>query len=94
MLGLHSDGKPIVSGFPCAGMYGGELFLRGEWEDLYFPEQVTARKAEEQALARAKPYICTFCKLFGLDIEPVLDAPFTHVTPDSSNPYGHRYVKC
>lgn len=94
VLGLHSDGNPIVSDFPCAGMYGGEVFLRGQWEDLDFPEQVTACRAEPKDLIQAEVQIRTFCRLFSLDPEQVLDGPFTRITPDSSNPYGRRYVKC
>ena len=29
VLGLHTDGKKIVHNFPCTGMHGGKLFLRG-----------------------------------------------------------------
>ena len=29
VLGLHTDGRPLVGNFPCTGMHGGKLFLRG-----------------------------------------------------------------
>ena len=45
VLGLHTDGRPIVSNFPCTGMHGGKLFLRSKCEDVLFPEQVTPRAA-------------------------------------------------
>ena len=45
VLGLHTDDKRIVGNFPCTGMHGGKMFLRGNCEDISFPEQVTARRA-------------------------------------------------
>ena len=29
VLGLHTDGRQIVGNFPCTGMHGGKMFLRG-----------------------------------------------------------------
>ena len=52
VLGLHTDGRPIVSNFPCTGMHGGKLFLRSKCEDVLFPEQVTPRAA---AMTRNTP---------------------------------------
>ena len=41
VLGLHTDGRPLVGNFPCTGMHGGKLFLRGllsgfQVENLHF----------------------------------------------------------
>ena len=45
VLGLYRDRRPIVSNFPCTGMHGGKLFLRGDCREILFPVQVTARPA-------------------------------------------------
>ena len=29
VLGINTVGKPIVGNFPCTGMHGGKMFLRG-----------------------------------------------------------------
>lgn len=92
VLGLHTDGKKIVHNFPCTGMHGGKLFLRGDCEDIVFPNQVTARAAEPTDLAEIQKYVSKFCKEFGCSSQEIMDSPFTVVTPDSKNPYKQMYV--
>ena len=92
VLGLHEDGKPIVSNFPCTGMHGGKLFLRSACEDIAFPRQVTARRARAEDLEEITPYLTEYCAAFGLDKDAILASPFTVVTPDSANPYRQMYV--
>ena len=50
VLGLHKDGRRIVGNFPCTGMHGGKMFLRGRCEDIHFPKQVTARCASRRTV--------------------------------------------
>ena len=92
VLGLNAQGKPIVHNFPCTGMHGGKLILRGDVSGLSFPGQVTARPASSEDLELIEKYVKTYCELFGGDCESVMDAPFTVVSPDSSNPYKQMYV--
>lgn len=92
VLGLHPAGKRIVHNFPCTGMHGGKLILRGDCSDLTFPSQVSARKATEDDMSLITKYVEEYCALFRADIREVLDAPFTVVVPDSANPYKQMYV--
>ena len=92
VLGLHTDGRPIVSNYPCTGMHGGKLFLRSDCRDLRFPKQVTARPASPEDLEEIGDYLEEYCALFGLDRSHILSSPFTVVTPDSANPYRQMYV--
>ena len=92
VLGLNAQGKPVVHNFPCTGMHGGKLILRGNVSGLSFPGQVTARPASSEDLELIEKYVKTYCELFGGDCESVMDAPFTVVSPDSSNPYKQMYV--
>ena len=92
VLGLHRDGRPIVSNYPCTGMHGGKLFLCSRCEDVIFPKQVTARSAGPEDMEELRGYLADYCSVFGLDLRTVLDAPFTVVTPDSANPYRQMYV--
>lgn len=91
VLGLDTD-KKIVGFFPCTGMHGGKMFLRSDCRDVRFPDQVTARPAGADDLAELRERLGDYCAVFGLDAGTVLDAPFTVVTPDSSNPYRQMYV--
>lgn len=92
VLGLQEDGKPIVSNFPGAGMHGGKMFLRSDCQGIRFPKQVSRHPASEDDLKELRPILEEFCGCFGLDTESILAAPFTVVTPDSTNPYKQMYV--
>lgn len=92
VLGLFPDGERIVGNFPCTGMHGGKMILRGTCDGVKFPGQVTARSATSSDEEEIGKYVSEYCSLFGYDKEKVLDAPFTVVTPDSSNPYKQLYA--
>ena len=92
VLGLGLGAGPIVGNYPCTGMHGGKLFLRSDCRGIRFPSQVTARAAVPQDLAELEPYLREYCGLFGCNLQEVLDAPFTVVTPDGRNPYRQMYV--
>ena len=89
---VHIDGKPILGNFPCTGMHGGKVFLRGKPEGVRFPPQVNVTPAAPEDLAEIEPLVTTFCALFALDAAKVLNAPFTVVTPDHENPFRQMYV--
>ncbi len=92
VLGLERGSRKIVGNFPCTGMHGGKMYLRGDCSDVLFPDQVTVNAATEQDMDEISGCIREFCEAFGLDAVQVLDAPFTVITPDSKNPYKQMYV--
>ncbi len=92
VLGLEADGRRVVGNFPCTGMHGGKMFLRGDCRSIVFPDQVTAKAATEEDLKDIEKYVTEYCEQFGYDAKEVLNAPFTVVTPDSKNPYKQMYV--
>lgn len=92
VLGLYEDSRPIVGNFPCTGMHGGKMYLRGKCENILFPEQVTARHAAPEDLDEIREYLSEYCADFGYSMEELLSAPFTVITPDSKNPYKQMYV--
>jgi len=92
VLGLDSNDKNIVGNFPCTGMHGGKMFLRGNWEHLDFPSNVISRIATDDELAEIKEYLQEYCADFSLDLEEILSSEFTIIYPDSKNPYKQMYV--
>lgn len=92
VLGLHKDGKPIVGNFPCTGMHGGKMFLRGDVSGITFPGNVTLSRASEEALAEVMPFLQQYCEAFGAELSDLLSMPFTLVVPDTANPYKQMYV--
>lgn len=92
VLGLGDGPGSVVGNFPCTGMHGGEVFLRGECREVVFPPQVTARPALAEDVERLRPAVEEFCRLFGGNPAAILAGPFTLVTPDSAAPYRRMYV--
>ncbi|MBQ8640318.1 MAG: glutamate synthase [Lachnospiraceae bacterium] len=92
VLGLGTDGKKIVGNFPCTGMHGGTMYLRGDCSRVRFPGQVTTKTAAGDTLVAIRDYLSEFCELFGYPLDEILQETFTVVTPDSSNPYRQMYV--
>ena len=92
VLGLNRGDKRIVHNFPCTGMHGGKLILRGDCAGVTFPGQVSTRTPTDEDFILIRKYVTEYCGLFGADLEEVLRSPFTVVTPDSANPYKQMYV--
>lgn len=92
VLGMHTDGRPIVSNFPGAGMHGGRMYIRSDCAGIRFPVQVQHHPAEEEDMALLRPILEEYCACFRLDPGPLLESRFTVVTPDSANPYKQMYV--
>lgn len=92
VLGLHSKKKQIVGNFPCTGMHGGKMILRGDCRELSFPKQVTAKLASKEDLDEIRNYLTEYCADFDYNIEEILSSPFTVITPDSKNPYKQMYA--
>ncbi len=92
VLGLHTDGKPIVSNFPGAGMHGGKMFIRSDCKSIRFPKQVKHHPATEEDMTELRPILEEYCVCFDLDADTLMSEPFTVITPDSANPYKQMYV--
>ena len=92
VLGLTQDDRPIVGNFPCTGMHGGKVFLRGNIDGISFPANVTVRPADETDLAEIAPYIEEFCQDFDYSVQEIIKESFSVVVPDTKNPYKQMYV--
>ncbi len=92
VLGLNSKSGHIVGDFPCTGMHGGKIFLRGTCDNINFPKQVTAKAATSDDMKEIREYLSEYCSDLGQELETILNAPFTVITPDSKNPYKQMYV--
>ncbi len=92
VLGLNDDGKNIVGNFPCTGMHGGKMYLRGKCENIKFPKQVTTHTATVLEKEDIRKLLIEYCAVFDLDINLILDSDFTVVLPDTANPFKQMYV--
>lgn len=92
VLGMDSTKSHIVGNFPCTGMHGGKMYLRGNCEKIKFPSQVTVKTATSEDLDEIRNYMSEYCSDFGYIMDELLSSPFTVITPDSNNPYKQMYV--
>ncbi len=92
VLGLGGGDRDIVGNFPCTGMHGGMMILRGDVSNIRLPGTVIASEATAEDLESVGGYIDSFCELFGYDRGEVMDARFTKIVPDTKNPYKQMYV--
>ena len=92
VLGIGIGEKSIVGNFPCTGMHGGKMVLRGDVSAVSFPGQTNIRMADRSDMAEIRPFIERFSGLFGYDPAKLLADTYTVITPDSKNPYKQMYV--
>lgn len=92
VLGLDIGNMPIVGNFPCTGMYGGKMILRGDVSNIRFPVKTDVSAASDADIEEAAPYIKKYCGLFSADYDEIISGGFTVITPDSKNPYKQMYV--
>ena len=92
VLGLDRGQRPIVGNFPCTGMHGGKMLLRGDASDIRFPLGVSASAASEKDMSEIMPLLRMFSESFDRPLDEILAPGFTVVTPNSSNPYKQMYV--
>lgn len=92
VLGLTNGSKPTVGNFPCTGMHGGKMIIRGNIDNIEFPKQTTVKKADKKDMDDILPVLERFCSIFGYDFEEVISEDFYVITPDTKNPYKQLYV--
>lgn len=92
VLGLDRGQRPIVGNFPCTGMHGGKMLLRGDASDIRFPLGVSASAASEKDMSEIMPLLRMYSESFDRPLDEILAPGFTVVTPNSSNPYKQMYV--
>lgn len=92
VLGLYNDDKPLVGNFPCTGMHGGKVFLRGNIDKILFPDNVNALEATKEDLEEIMPLLNEFSEKFDFSTDDILNEKFWILRPDSKNPYKQMYV--
>lgn len=92
VLGLKDDSKEIVGEFPCTGMHGGKMIIRGDISKIEFPGHVNLREPNAEDMAEIEKYVKEFCTYFEKDFSVVMKEKFTVIVPDTNNIYKQMYV--
>jgi len=81
-----------VSRHVASGMFGGEMFVRGQIEKSQLGEGAIMHRAEQDELATILPSLTEYSEIFGLDMGKIFDVPFAVIQRAGQRPYGHLYV--
>ncbi|MBO4989063.1 MAG: glutamate synthase [Clostridia bacterium] len=92
LLGLHTDGLPIIGNFCGSGMHGGVMYLRCKDLPHGVPEQISVEKKRGTDIPEIKEIVKDYCGKFDLDADALLDADFCILTPNTANPYQRMYT--
>lgn len=93
VLGQHDDGLPIINNFCGTGMHGGVIYLRCKKLPRHIPVQVSSAVKKGRDIEELCNIIRDYCGYFpDFDCEELLNADYTVLKPDSSNPYKQMYT--
>lgn len=93
VLGLGIPEEALLGHFTGTGMHGGRIVLRCSSIPAGLPQQVSAAFATAEDLDAIRPFCAEYCRLFGGDLEKLMDHPFVVLTPNASNPYKRLYTQ-
>lgn len=91
ILNLKEKNK-VIGELTGTGMHGGEIFVRGEIDEITIGKEVRVFKLEKDEIERIKKYIEKFCIYFNVKIEDISFNKFIKLIPVSKRPYGKIYA--
>jgi glutamate synthase domain-containing protein 3 len=94
VLGIQDAAKKneILGDWVGTGQHGGSIYVRGEVDGDKLGNgaaQFPMTADDEIALKRV---LADYCRIFGLDLDSVLEMEFTKIAPVSHRPYAAFYV--
>lgn len=92
VLGQHEDDMPIINNFCGTGMHGGVIYIRCKKLPKVIPDQVSATVVKGSSVKELSDIVKDYCTYFNYDAEELLNADFTVLKPNSSNPYKQMYT--
>ncbi|MFQ5815931.1 MAG: hypothetical protein ACE5G7_05485 [Candidatus Hydrothermarchaeaceae archaeon] len=95
ILGIKEgpEESEIVGDWVATGIHGGIIYVRGEVEEdrLGIGAKIMEYTKEDEKALRGM--LEGFCEAFGYDLEEILKAGFTKITPISHRPFGKMYTE-
>lgn len=93
VLGMHTDGLPIVNHFTGMGMHGGVMYLRCKNLPYKLPPQIRIEKTKGRDIPELVDTINDYCIYFDcFSARQLISDDFCMLTPDVENPYEKLYV--
>ncbi|OGW60190.1 MAG: hypothetical protein A2Y48_07725 [Nitrospirae bacterium RIFCSPLOW2_12_42_9] len=92
LLGLERrPGQPIAGDYLGTGMHGGTIFVRGEVDNRRVGKEVGIEKPDDAEYEILKREISEFARIFHINGDEILSAPFVKLYPKTHRPYGPMY---
>jgi glutamate synthase domain-containing protein 3 len=91
ILGLNQNAN-LVGHYCGTGMYGGEIYLRGEFNEKNIAANIEIVKTSPKDLDNIIDYLQRFSIYFKYPLEKILEEPFTKLRVREARPFGHVYA--
>lgn len=92
VLGLHTDGLPIIGNFCGTGMHGGAMYLRCDSLPHVLAKQIKVEEKYGTEIPEIQDVLREYCETFGLEFHEIVSAKFCVLTPNTDNPYKQMYT--
>lgn len=91
VLGIEKQ-IPLVGHYCGTGMYGGEIYLRGEYPRQNIADNILQEEIHGSELDNIVDYLQKFSIYFNYPLEKILQEPFTRLRIKNERPFGHMYA--
>ncbi len=91
VLGLN-NGHPLVGPYCGTGMYGGEIYLRGDYPVRHIASNIEKVIVSGKELDNIIDYLYRYSIYFKYPLEKILDKPFTRLTVENVRPFAGLYA--
>jgi len=93
LLGLGRDGRTLVGDYCGTGIHGGEIYLRGDYDEFHVSTaHIAVATPDEKQMKDITRYLEAFGEAFGATLDEILSEPFSVLRPKSHRPFGDLYV--
>jgi NADPH-dependent glutamate synthase beta subunit-like oxidoreductase/glutamate synthase domain-containing protein 3/Pyruvate/2-oxoacid:ferredoxin oxidoreductase delta subunit len=87
-----NEGESPVSRHVASGIFGGELYIRGDVGEDQLGEGAVKYKAGQKEIEKVSPYLEEYAEIFKLDLDKMLNRQFYVIRRAGQRPYGDLYV--
>jgi NADPH-dependent glutamate synthase beta subunit-like oxidoreductase/glutamate synthase domain-containing protein 3/Pyruvate/2-oxoacid:ferredoxin oxidoreductase delta subunit len=81
-----------IAGHAASGMFGGTIYIRGEFSPGQLGEGAVVSRAAKEDRENVEIHLTEYATTFGLDLDRIFDAPYWVIRRAGQRPYAHLYV--
>jgi glutamate synthase domain-containing protein 3 len=91
ILGLEKK-SPLIGTYCGTGMYGGAIYLRGEYPRKRIAPNVKIEEVDHKEMSKIMIFLERFSSHFNYPLEKILEEPFTRLSMKQERPFAHLYT--